>query len=56
MIVLGAIFQKKQIEKLLSFYFTLTIGKSFLHDFKRAQISKKKLEKLLTIMTLTIGK
>ena len=35
---------------------TLTIGKSFLNDFKRVQISKAKLEKLLKFMTLTIGK
>ena len=35
---------------------TPTIGKSFLKDFKRAKISQKKLEKLLKLMTLTIGK
>ena len=34
---------------------TLTIGKSFLNDYKRAQNSQKKLEKLLKMLTLTIG-
>ena len=51
----GHFSKKKKLEKLLRFL-TLTIGKSFLDDFKRAQISQKKLEKLLKFMTLTIGK
>ena len=58
MIFRGVIFQKTKLEKLLRFVFALTIGTSFLKDFKRAQISnkKKKLEKLLRCLTLTIGR
>ena len=49
-------FTKKKLEKLLRFVFALTIGKSFLNDSMRAEISHKQLEKLLKRMTLTIGK
>ena len=37
-------------------FFALTIGKSCLKGFNRAQISNKELEKLLRFLTLTIGK
>ena len=52
----GSCFNKKRLEKLLKLFFALTIGNTFLKDFKKAQISKTKLEKLLKCMTLTIGK
>ena len=52
----GQISTEQILRIFLDFVFALTIGKSFLNDFKRARISKNKLVTLLKFMTLTTGK